>query len=207
MFAGTERECLARRRILHEGTIAVVKNGVCAVIAGMMLAMSVSTATWSRQWKTTPDALARDYGTINDTRENGEIVMLMWFVPKVVQPGAVNAGMVVSMLEKYVVLMVLHGRIDKQTGSMSFEEIENLEPRDQNGKPLAAVERGVLPPTNVAMLAMLETAFRQSLGPAGKGMKLFVFEGNGVSSCGNGRLSVPLANETYTWDTPFPGCQ
>src|SRR5437868_14558499 len=131
-------------RILHEGIMAVVKNGVCAAIVSMVLVMSVSTPTLARQWKTTPDALARDYATINDTRENGEVVMLMWFVPKMVQPSAVNAGMVVSMLEKYVVLTTLHGRIDKQTGSMSFEEIENLEPRDQNGKLLAAVERGNL---------------------------------------------------------------
>jgi hypothetical protein len=38
-------------------------------------------------------------------------------------------------------------------------------------------------------------------------MKLFVFDGAGIDSCSKGRLSIPLADETYTWDTPFPSCQ
>jgi hypothetical protein len=41
----------------------------------------------------------------------------------------------------------------------------------------------------------------------GKGMRMFVFEGGAIDACKKGQLSVPLASETYTWDTPFPGCE
>ena len=75
-----------------------------------------------------------------------------------------------------------------------------------NGKALTPVARNDLPPTNTAMLAALEAMFRQSIGAMGKGMKMFVFEGGNIDSCKKGQLSVPLASETYTWDTPFPGC-
>jgi len=38
-------------------------------------------------------------------------------------------------------------------------------------------------------------------------MKMFVFESGAIDSCKKGQLAVPLAGETYTWDTPFPGCE
>ncbi len=160
----------------------------------------------ARQWRATPDAIARDYATITDTRPNGELIMLMWIVPRMVLPNSPGATAAVAMVQKYVLVVAVHGHLDKTTGIMTFEEVDNLDVRDQGGKALTPVARGDLPPTNTAMLAALEAMFRQSIGAMGKGMKMFVFDGANIDSCKKGQLSVPLASETYTWDTPFPGC-
>ena len=78
------------------------------------------------------------------------------------------------MVQKYVLMVAVHGHLDKTTGIMSFDEIENLEVKDQSGKSLTPVVKADLPPTNTAMLAALEAMFRQSIGAMGKGMKMFV---------------------------------
>jgi hypothetical protein len=56
------------------------------------------------------------------------------------------------------------------------------------------------------MITGMEAVFRQSLGAMGSGMKTFLFNGEGIDSCKKGQLAVQFAGETYTWDTPFPGC-
>jgi hypothetical protein len=176
-----------------------------AAAAGILFALAPSPAL-SRMWKVTPEAMARDYVTINDTRPGGELVMLMWFVPQMVPSNSVsNAGQ--DMLKKYVVIAVVHGQMDLAAGALSFRDIDRLEARDQGGRALTAIAGDDLPPTNIGMLRALEGVFRQSLGALGKGMKMFVFDGQGMDSCKQGRLSVPFANETYTWDTPIPGCR
>jgi hypothetical protein len=37
-------------------------------------------------------------------------------------------------------------------------------------------------------------------------MKQFIFDADTVRPCTKGKLSIPLAGETYFWETPFPGC-
>jgi hypothetical protein len=176
-----------------------------ALIAGTFATLNASTAA-ARMWKATPEAVARDYATINDTRPGGEVVVLMWFVPAMVRPDALGAANATAMLRKYVALTAVHARLDKVSGTLSFENIDALQPSDQTGRPLTAIARDDLPPTLAAMLATMETIFRQGLGSMGQGMKMFIFEAGGVDSCKKGRMSVPLADETYTWDMPFPGC-
>jgi hypothetical protein len=36
--------------------------------------------------------------------------------------------------------------------------------------------------------------------------KFFTFDAETVRACEKEKLSVPLAGETYFWETPFPGC-
>jgi hypothetical protein len=176
-----------------------------ATAAAIAFSLAVSPA-WSRQWKATPEALARDYATINDTRPDGELVLLLWFVPPMIRPETPGASAITGLLRKNIVLMAVDGRLDKASGTLSFQEISGLEARDQNGRTLVPIEKDQLPPATVGAVTVLETAFRQSLGNMGKGTKLFVFDAASVDACGKGRLSVSLANETYTWDTPIPGC-
>src|SRR5215472_8664999 len=132
----------------------------------LISSVGISPAS-SRQWKATPKLLARDYAGIADSR-GGETVMLTWFVPQMLQPTATAA---IAMTQKYVVLMVAHSRMEKATGTYSYEDIAALEPKDQNGKVLAPVARNDLPPASIAMLAGLEAVLRQSLGADGKGLK------------------------------------
>jgi hypothetical protein len=178
---------------------------VAALITAALSVVAVSTAS-SRNWKATPDAIARDYATINDARPGGELVLLMWFVPGMVRSDMSGAASLAATLQKYVVVMVVHGRLDKTSGTFSFDDIDTLEARNQTGKPLKLLARSDMPPAPTAVLTALEAMFRQSLGAMGKGAKMFVFDAADVDSCKKGVMSIPFAGETYTWDTPFPGC-
>src|SRR5271169_4895514 len=99
-------------RIERGGCMTLSRLFGTALITAMLSAVAVSTAS-SRNWKATPDAIARDYATINDTRPGGELVLLMWFVPTMVRPDMSGAANLTAMLQKYVVMMVVHGHLDK----------------------------------------------------------------------------------------------
>jgi hypothetical protein len=132
--------------------------------------------------------------------------MLMWFAPPIVRSDTSGAATTKALLEKYVVMMVLHGQLDKTTGVLSFDDIAALEAKDQNGRPLNRIASADLTPTTSALLAAMETMLRQSLGALGKGIRVFVFDAGAVKSCEKGKISVPFAGDTYTWQTPIPGC-
>ena len=174
---------------------------LCVTFACIIL-----TPAGARVWKATPDAIARDYAMIQDVRGKGDLVILIWFVPALVPPSTNGAAAAAAALDKYVVIAVVHAHQDQVIGMMSFEEINTLEARDRNGNPLTLVPKESLPPILVGMMAAMEMSFRQSLGAMGKGMKLFLFDAGAVHSCTKGGLTVPFASETYTWDTPIPGC-
>lgn len=156
------------------------------VLAAAIISLISFSPASSRQWKTTPQILARDYAGITDSRP-GETVMITWFVPQMMQPNATPA---IAVTQKYVVLMVAHSRFDKVTGVNSYEDISALEPKDQNGNALAPVARTDLPTASVAMLAGLEAVLRQSLGPFGKGLK--VLSSTSATSIPAKRDSSPL---------------
>jgi hypothetical protein len=186
----------------------VLIRHLALILAAAVTLSSLETApATARQWKATPEAIARDYATINDARPDGELLVLMWFVPQMIPPNSPGAEAVTTMLRKYVVVMAVHGRLDSLTLKASFEDIIALQASDQNGRALTPIAKDDLPPVTVAMLTAVEALFRRVVGAMGNGMKLFVFDGAGIDSCSKGRLSIPLADETYTWDTPFPGCQ
>jgi hypothetical protein len=150
--------------------------------------------------------MAKDYAIINDTRPDGEFVILMWFVPIMVRPDTNGSGVMIAMLKKYVVIAAVHGQLDKSRGVLTFSDIDKLEPRDKIQDPLTPVARDDLPPETAGILVTMETFYRQSLGAVGKGLKIFIFEAGAADSCEKGQLSVPFAGETYTWEMPIPGC-
>jgi hypothetical protein len=63
-----------------------------------------------------------------------------------------------------------------------------------------------LPPASIGLLATFEAGYRQGLGPRGNGVRFFLFDAGAVRACEKGVISVPFDGETYTWETPFPGC-
>jgi hypothetical protein len=184
-----------------------MSNGPGRVAAAMMLFVLGASPALSRVWKATPETLAREYAGINDQRPGGELVIAMWFVPQMVPADTPGADIAKAMLQKYVLIVVVHGRLQRATGTIVFENVDVLSARNQTGQPLTPVARDSLPPTNVGMVSGMESMLRQTLGTMGNGMKMFVFDAGDVDSCKQGQLSVLLANETYTWDTPFPGCK
>lgn len=84
---------------------------------------------------------------------------------------------------------------------------------DQSSKPLTLVARDKLAPADLVTLTALEGQFSQAFGLMGSffssmraSLKLFVFDAEQVNACEKGALSIPFSGETYTWETPFPGC-
>jgi hypothetical protein len=193
------------QKIQQEVTMIIIRRTIEAALV-ILLLYAASLPALSRNWKPGPNALARDYVTINDTRPGSEIVMLMWFVPELIPPESPNAATVKALLDKYVILMVVHAKLDKVTAKFSFEDVSTLQAEDRTRKPLTLITRNELPPTATGAVAIMEAMFRQSLGTFGQGMKVFVFDAAGVTSCKPGGLTVPFADETYTWQTPIPGC-
>ncbi len=75
------------------------------------------------------------------------------------------------------------------------------------GNALKQIADSDLPPVMTNMLASVEGMLHQALGPMGEGIHWLVFDSGGtVRSCAKGGLSVQYAGETYTYQTPIPGC-
>jgi hypothetical protein len=165
-----------------------------------VLGVSFSSAS-SRPWKPTPTQIAGDYAQINHPKSSTEFVNIRWWAPPTVMSGTPFA----RMLEKYILISVVHFHTG-QGGAISADEIDALEPRTDDNKALTLVPRTELLPSEVGMLSAVEASFRQSIGRIGDGTRFFIFDVGTVRACERGGLSVPFAGETYTWETPFPGC-
>jgi hypothetical protein len=178
-------------------------NRCCSTLLLSLTALGMTSwSSLSRPWKPTPTQMASDYAQINDNRSNTEIVLLRWWAAPTAQSGTTFA----EILEKYVLISVAHGHVNQPQGSMSFDSMDTLEARDSEGKPLVLIPKKDQPPNLIGVLSGMEATFRQSLGRFGDGVQFFVFDAGTVRACQKGQLSVLYANETYTWDTPFPGC-
>lgn len=184
--------------------IRFVNHKVRWILFATVVLLSTLSPAQSRTWSRDPASLAQDYAVINDNRSGGEVVMVLWMVPPLV-PNTPSTQRARDMLEKYVVLGVAHAHIAKDA-TMTFDSVTALQARDGNGQPLTSLNENTMPPTVVGALATMKSAFGRSLGALGTGMQWFVFDGGAVHACTKGRMSVPFAGETYTYDTPIPGC-
>jgi hypothetical protein len=172
------------------------------LLLGMIVLGIPFSSASSRPWKATPNQIASEYAQINDAKSASDFVNIRWWAPPTVVAGTPLA----AILEKYVVVSVVHFHVNQPGATMSFDDIASLEARDDGGKPLAPIPRNELPPTAIGLLSAFEAAFRQSLGRLGDGMKFFTFDAGAVRACEKGGISIPFAGDTYTWETPFPGC-
>lgn len=158
----------------------------------------------ARSWKPTPSALAQDYSIILDNRGkqsdgSSELVIVFWLAPPMVPPEAQSA------LDKYILIGIAHAHL-AVGGSLTFDKVDGLQANGGDGKPLTLLGANEMPPTIARMTDGATALIGQSLGAFGHGVQWFVFDGGSVRACGKGRLSVPFAGETYTYDTPIPGC-
>jgi hypothetical protein len=166
--------------------------------------VAFSSSTLSRTWKPTPAQIASDYASINHNRGNGEFVTIGWWAAPTARPGT----QIRSVLERYVLISVTHSHLNvrEPADGLRFDNIDRLEVRDESGNALSPLEQDTLPPADIGLLSTFEAGYRNGLGPRGKGTKFFVFDAGPVRACEKGGISVPYAGETYTWETPFPGC-
>ena len=158
----------------------------------------------ARQWNPDTRGAALDYTQILHAKGNGEIVMVWWVVPETF-PSDANSQVLKDVLTRYVIVGVAHGR-NGAGGGMAFDTIADLRIADSTSRPLSPLAANTAPPEVTQALTSLQALARQSLGPIGPGMRWFVFDGSTIHACTPGKISVPFGGETYTYDTPIPGC-
>ena len=110
------------------------------------------------------------------------------------------------MLSRYVVIGVAQGR-PGANGAMTTETVPAVQIMDQTGRTYSPLPDNSLPTDVSQAIAALQAISRQSpLGPIAQGIRWLVFQADTIHSCAPGKVSVPLGGETYTYDTPVPGC-
>lgn len=183
--------------------MSIGKRHKMILVGAMLSCVGFSSSASSRPWKPTPAQIAADYASIGHNRGNGDIVTIGWWASPTARPGT----QLVAILEKYVLISVTHSHQNlNEAAGISFDDIKILEARDESGRALTPVPRDELPPASIGLLATFEAGFRRALGPRGNGVRFFLFDAGAVRACEKGGISVPFDGETYTWETPFPGC-
>jgi hypothetical protein len=176
------------------------KARVFAVFLTLLLGL-VPTASFSRPWQPTPTAMAMDYSQVTDNRGGKELVFVWWLNSpsfSTLPPSAIE------LLDKYVVIGAVHAHVS--TGALfSFDDIPSLDAKSGSAS-LKSLSGDAIPPTVAGLLTTLEASLGQALGPTGKGIHWFVYDAGPLKACDKGDLTVPLADQTYSWDTPIPGC-
>lgn len=167
---------------------------------GFVAVLSCVGSAEARQWKPSPSTLAIDYLDIINRKATGGVVMIWW----VAYPMLGSSQGSNSILDKYVVLALVDAKINS-TGTPIFSAGEP-QLQDATGKALSLVAGADVPSDLVGTIATLRSVMVQTLGPFGKGMQLFTYDTGSVHACSEGRLSVIYGGETYTYDTPIPGC-
>ncbi|HEX5282365.1 MAG TPA: hypothetical protein VFW28_19965 [Micropepsaceae bacterium] len=148
---------------------------------------------------------ALDYSQISHIKPNGQVVMLWWIVPEIFMPNANNQSLL-NVLSHYVVLGVVQGR-PGPNGALAFDPIPPLQITDQASQIYSPIPDNMLPADVSQALATVENLARQTpVAPLAQGMHWSVYQADTIHSCGQGRMSVALAGETYIFDTPIPGC-
>jgi len=56
------------------------------------------------------------------------------------------------------------------------------------------------------MVEVFQQMARDKMGLAGQTMEWVVFDGQSVSSCGDGGFRITFAGTDYDYRTPIPGC-
>jgi len=175
-----------------------------AEVAFALLSLAVfllsSSSAGARMWKPSATVVAQDYAQIIDDRSNDDIVIVWWLLPQMFPDKAAQ-----DLVRKNVIFGVLKAHVSSDV-TFSFSEVDHLDVKQSDGTPLTPLSGDQIPPTLAGTLAIIEAGLRQGLGAMGRGIHWFVFDGTDVDSCAKGGLSVPFADEVYTYETPVPGC-
>lgn len=173
---------------------AAMSMALCASLSAAMPALA-------RQWHPDPRGAAADYTQILHAKPTGEFVFLWWAVPESFANDA-NSQVIKDVLGRYVVIGVAHGRGGNAPGQLAFDTIPDIKVADSMSRQLTPVPPAAMAPE----VAQALNALQAMQSPMRLGMRWFVFNGGSVHSCAAGKISVPFSGETYTFDTPIPGC-
>lgn len=175
-----------------------------AIVAAIVAALAAADAH-AREWKPSIRTLAEDYVRIVDRRGADEFVVMMWLAPETVPDGPESA-VTRQFLADYMVIALMHAEVS-DLGELRFRGVPTLALADADGGPRAPMPADALPPAFGGTIATLKGMFAQGMGPMGRGINWFVFDGEGVSSCAEGVIRIPYEGETYEYQTPIPGCR
>jgi hypothetical protein len=181
-------------------TVKALASAACLSLA----ALALLSPALARQWNPDARGSALDYTQILHAKAGGEIVVVWWVVPDAF-PNDSNSQVLKDVLGRYVVIGIANGR-PTPNGGMGFSPILDLKISDQSGRQLSPLPPNVTPPELAQAMGAVQGIARQSLGAIGQGMRFFVYDGSSIHSCMPGKLTVPFGGETYTYDTPIPGC-
>lgn len=156
----------------------------------------------ARPWKPTSNALALDYSQIVHTRTARDVVLVWWQVAEILPVASEQQR---EFLDKYTIVGIVHGHT-AIGGVITFDVVGGVQASDGDGNALAPLAGDSIPPAAQGVLVALQGALQKSLGPMGQGFHWFVFEAGAVHSCEQGGLSISYDGETYTYETPIPGC-
>jgi hypothetical protein len=153
----------------------------------------------ARLWKPTPEQEAQDYSTITHNKGPDGRVVLSWM-----SSASMSSPVMQQLLDKYLVLSVVHTR-SGPGGTTSWDEVQGVQVMDAGGAALKELSGDAIPPTLVGMIATVEAVMKQNSHGQANG-HWSVYDAGAVHACGPGKLQVAYGGETYTWDTPLPGC-
>ena len=167
-------------------------------LAFVLLLLAVTAPASARLWKPTQQQQTVDYLTISNNQPGESIVMVWMASPLVLAPT------VKPLLDKYVVLSVAHTRRGAD-GTTSWDDIQGVQLSDGVGQALKEVTSDLIPPILVGMIASADATMRQTTQGKGK-VYWSVWEAGSVNACQRGKLVVSYNGESYSYDTPVPGC-
>jgi hypothetical protein len=169
-----------------------------ALVLGLILAAGLTPAS-ARLWKPTPTQLALDYLTINHNKGAEGRVVLGWMASPTMSSPTMK-----PLLDKYVVISIIHTR-PAPDGPVTYDDVQGVQVTDGSGQSLKELTGDAIPPALVGITAGASASFRQGTQGRGK-MYWGIYEAGGVNACRSGKLLVTYDGETYSYDTPLPGC-
>jgi len=188
----------------REVEMSIVQWSKMIFIGTILSYFGFSPSASARFWKASPSQIASDYAVINHNRGNGDFVTIIWFA----SPMATSGSQIATVFEKCVVVGAVHSHtnFNQPATGIALDDIKTLEVRDESGNLLSPVSENELSVASLGALAAYEAGYRRGFGPRGNGIKFFLFDTGTVRACEKGGISIPFDGETYTWETPFPGC-
>jgi hypothetical protein len=172
-------------------------------IAATAVAMAVvlgASPSWARLWKPTPQQLAADYLTLIHNKGSEGRVTVSW-----VAASAAIGVVFQQLMEKYVVISIVHARTEPD-GTTSWDDVQGVQVTDGNGQALKEVPLDEAAPAIAGFTASATAILRQNSQGKGK-VHWGIYQAGSVNACRPGKLLVSYDGETYSFDTPIPGCQ
>jgi hypothetical protein len=170
-----------------------------AVVVSLCLGAPLTAQ--ARVWKPSPEALAQDYLEIMDVNNRGHLRAIVWLASPVMQ-GEPAAQ---ALMDQYVIILVANAGVQPD-GIMTFAPAASVKASGADQAQLVQLQSDDFPPTIQGVMTAMQAMFSKSMGSLGSNMQPFVFKAGTVKACEKGQLSVQVDGDTYTYDTPIPGC-